>query len=139
MDTTNNSEIPINGLTYKWIDIQVTTADQLYSVTYELDKTIGFVTGLKVSSNREPLLYSRGSLKVEINRQEVIPEGYESKNLYNTANVSVNDRYLRRGGKITAGNGQVKFEYKDTSDSLAPFEPYRVRLDLDCEMKDYRL
>lgn len=137
MEQTNHSAIPITGLTYKWIDIQVTDPDKTYSVTYELDKTIAFVTGIKLSSNMEPLLYSRGSQKIEINRQEVIPEGYESKNLYNTANVSVNQRYLRRGGKIVAGNGQVKFEYKDTSDNITQFTPYRVRLDLDCELKDH--
>jgi hypothetical protein len=137
MENKNHTEAAIGGLTYKWIDILVTDPDKTYSVIYELDKTIAFVTGIKLSSNREPLMYSRGSQKIEINRQEVIPEGYESKNLYNTANVPVNQRYLRRGGKITAGNGQVKFEYKDTSDNITQFTPYRVRLDLDCELKDY--
>ncbi len=132
-----NKDVPIEGLLLKYVDLLVTAADKTYTVTYELDKTIAFITGFQLTSNRDNLLYSRGTQKIEVNRMEIVPDGYESKQLYSTANVAVNERFFRRGGRVPVGNGQVKFSYTDTSDASASFEPYRVRLTLDCIVKGY--
>jgi hypothetical protein len=134
---SNTHEVPITGLTYKWFDILVTAADQVYTVTYELDKTIAFITGIGLDTNREKLLYQRGSQKIEINRQEIVPEGFLSKRMYHLPTIEAHKRFLRRGGRIPVGNGIIKVEYKDTSDALAPFEPYWIRVNLDCVLKDF--
>ncbi len=131
-----NSNIPISGLLYKWFDIQVTEPDKTYSVTYELDKTVGFVTGIGLDTNREKLMYQRGTQKIEINRQEIVPEGFLSKRLYHLPTIEAHLRFLRRGGRIPVGNGIVKVDYKDSTDALAPFEPYWIRITLDCIIKE---
>ena len=130
----NNLKVNIAGLLKKWFDIQVTDPDKTYSQTFELDKTIAFVKGVLITSNRDDLLYYRGSQKIEINRQELFPEGYETKLLQSGINCPVNARYFNTGN-MPIGNGLVKIEYKDTPDGRARFEPYRFRLYLDCELK----
>ena len=136
MENNTTLQIPITGLLYKWFVINVTAPDKEYSVSYELDKTIGFITGIALDSNREKLLYQRGSQRIEVNRQEIVPEGFLSKRLYHLPSIEAHKRFLRRGGKIAVGNGIVKVDYKDTSDALAPFEPYWVLVTLDCIIKD---
>ena len=131
------NEVPIEGALLKWVDVLVTAPDTTYSVSYELDKTIAFIKGFQLTSSRDNLMYIRGTQKIEVNRMEIVPEGYESKQLYSTANVAVNERFFRRGGRVPVGNGIVKIEYKDTTDAAAPFEPYRVRLNLDCIVNGY--
>lgn len=136
METNQQVPVPITGLIYKWFTIDVTVADKTYTVSYELDKTIAHITGIALDSNREKLLYARGTQKIEINRQEIVPEGFLSKRLYHLPSTEAHKRFLRRGGKIPVGNGIIKVEYKDTNDALAPFEPYKVIVTLDCLLKD---
>jgi hypothetical protein len=130
-------EVPIEGLLLKWIDIAVTAQNKTFSVTYELDKTVAFIKGFQLTSDKDAILYSRGTIKIEVNKQEVVPEGYEAKQLYSSPNVAVNERFFIRGGRVPVGNGQVKFEYTDTQDSSVQFEPYRIRLYLDCVIKGF--
>ncbi|HYD23024.1 MAG TPA: hypothetical protein VEB40_16185, partial [Flavipsychrobacter sp.] len=63
----------------KRFDIQVTEADKVFSGSFELDKDISFIRGILLTSNKDDLMYYRGSQKIEINKQEIVPEGYESK------------------------------------------------------------
>jgi hypothetical protein len=132
----NVNEKPIAGLIFKWFDINVTDADKTYSVSYELDKTIGFITGIDFTTNRDKLLYQRGTHRLEVNRFEVFPEGFPTKKVYHLPDVEAHKRFYRRGIKIPVGNGIIKVEYKDTSDVAAPFEPYSIRVVLDCELKE---
>ncbi len=134
MENNNNATVNIAGTLKKWYDILVTAPDSVYSQTFELDKTILYVRGVMLSSNRDDLMYYRGSQKIEMNRQEIFPEGYESKLLQSGINCPVNTRYFDTGN-MPIGNGLVKIDYRDTSDIRAPFEPYRIRLYLDCELK----
>lgn len=136
MENADN-KIPIEGLLLKWVDISVGIQNKTYSVIYELDKSIAFVKGFQITTDRDSLVYGRGTVKIEVNKQEVVPEGYEAKQLYSTPNVAVNERFFIRGGRIPAGNGQVKFEYTDTNDASLQFEAYRVRLILDCVVKGF--
>ena len=117
----------------KYLDIQVTDADTVYTQTFELDKSILFIRGLLMTSTRDELMYSRGTQKIEINRLEVFPENYESKLLMTGINCPMNMRYYDTG-KLPIGNAQVKVTYKDTSDNRTQFSPYTVRINLDCEL-----
>jgi hypothetical protein len=132
-----NGETPIEGLLLKWVDITVVMQNKTYSVTYELDKSIAFIKGFQLTTDRDTLLYGRGTIKLEVNKQEIVPEGYEAKQLYSTPNVAVNERFFTRGGRIPVGNGQVKIEYTDTQDASLQFEQYRIRLIMDCVVKGF--
>ena len=118
----------------KRYDIEVTTANTLHSKTFELDKTVEKVHGILFASDRDDLMYYRGSNNVEINSDEIFPEGYESKLLMSGLNVSPNDRFYNLGG-APPGNFKVKVEYKDTPDARLQFVPYRVSIYLDVEIK----
>lgn len=116
----------------KRFDIDITAANATVSKTFELDKNIVAVHGLLMTSNRDDLLYYRGSQKIEINREEIFPEHYESKLLMSGINVSANERYYRMEA-IPAGNGKVKVDYRDINYGVDPFVAYRISLYLDCE------
>jgi hypothetical protein len=119
----------------KRYDIDVTAANALHTQTFELDKTVEKVHGLLFSSDRDDLMYYRGSGKIEINSDEIFPEGYETKLLMSGLNVSPNERYYNLGG-VLPGNFKVKVEYKDTADARLQFVPYRVSIYLDVDIKD---
>jgi hypothetical protein len=119
----------------KRYDIDVTAANAIHSKTFELDKTVQKVHGILFASDRDDLMYYRGSGKVEINSDEIFPEGYETKLLMSGLNVSPNDRFYSLGG-VPPGNFKVKVEYKDTADARLQFTAYRVSIYLDVEIKD---
>ena len=119
----------------KRYDIEVSAANAIHTKTFELDKTVTKVHGVLFASDRDDLMYYRGSGKVEINSEELFPEGYETKLLMTGLNVSPNDRFYNLGG-IAPGNFKVKVEYKDTPDARLQFVPYRVSIYLDVETKD---
>jgi hypothetical protein len=87
------------------------------------------------TSDKDDLLFYRGSQKIEINKQEIFPEDYETKLLMTGINVSPNHRFYEVGD-IAVGNGAVKVEYKDTADGRTNFEPYRISIYLKCELAD---
>jgi hypothetical protein len=115
----------------KRFDLSVTEAGKTFSKTFELDKNIVYIKGILMTSDKDDLMYYRGSQKVEVNKEEVFPENYESKLLQSGINVSPNHRYYDLAN-MPAGVGIVKLEYRDTPDSRAAFEPYRISLYLDC-------
>ena len=119
----------------KRFDITITQANSTVSNTFELDKNILKVHGVLVTSDKDDLLYYRGSQKIEINKEEYFPDDYESKLLMSGVNVAPKQRYYDLGG-VPTGNGRVKITFKDVDDSRTEFTPYRVSLYLDCEMED---
>jgi hypothetical protein len=119
----------------KRYDIDVTTQNAVTSKTFELDKNVEKVHGVLFTSDRDDLMYYRGSGKVELNSDEIFPEGYETKLLMSGLNVSPNERYYNLGG-VTPGNFKLKVEYKDTPDSRLAFAAYRVSIYLDVEVKE---
>jgi hypothetical protein len=118
----------------KRFDLQVNAAGSITSQTFELDKTTEKVHGILFASDRDDLMYYRGSGKVEINSDEIFPEGYETKLLMSGLNVSPNDRFYNLGG-IPPGNFKFKVDYKDTQDARLAFAAYRVSIYLDVEIK----
>ena len=119
----------------KRYDIEVSSANAIHTKTFELDKNVTAVHGLLFASDRDDLLYYRGSAKVELNSDELFPEGYETKLLMTGLNVSPNDRFYIMGG-VQPGNFKLKIEYKDTPDARLQFASYRVSVYLDVEIKD---
>jgi hypothetical protein len=119
----------------KRFDIQIVSANTTVADTFELDKTIVRVNGVLVTSDKDDVLYYRGSQKIEINKQEYFPDGYESKLLMSGLNVPLNQRYYNLGG-VAPGNGRITLTYKDSDDGRSEFIPYRVSLYLDCETED---
>jgi hypothetical protein len=119
----------------KRFDLDVTEASMPISKQFELDKNIVAVKGILITSDKDDLLYYRGTQKVEVNNEELFPENYESKLLMSGINVSPKQRYYDVGS-IPPGNGLVKLSYTDKEDGRTEFEAYRVSLYLDCEMED---
>lgn len=119
----------------KRFDLQITADGETVSKNFELDKSIVCIRGLLFTSNKDELLYFRGSQRVEINKQEFFPEDYETKLLQSGINVRPNSRYYSLG-RVDPGNGIVRVEFKDTADGRTTFSAYRVSLYLDCEMED---
>ena len=121
--------------TKKRFDIKILVANSSVNDTFELDKNIVKVNGLLVTSDKDDLLYYRGTQKIEINKEEYFPDNYESKLLMSGINVAPKQRYYDLGG-VAPGNGLVKITYVDLDDGRTVFSPYRVSLYLDCEMED---
>src|ERR1035437_8970114 len=121
--------------TKKRFDIKILLANSTVSDTFELDKNIMKVNGLLVTSDKDDLLYYRGTQKIEINKEEYFPDNYESKLLMSGINVAPKQRYYDLGN-VNPGNGIIKVVYTDTDDGRTHFEPYRVSLYVDCEMED---
>lgn len=107
----------------------------MFSQSFELDKNITFIKGILLTADKEDMLYYRGSQKIEVNKQEVFPEEYESKLLMTGINISPNQRYYNTGN-LPVGNGIVKVEYKDRNDTRLAFEAYRISIYLDCEQTE---
>jgi hypothetical protein len=119
----------------KRFDIQIAAARDSVNKTFELDKNIKAVKGVLVTSDKDDLLYYRGTQKIEINNSEYFPDNYESKLLMTGINVAPKQRYYDIGS-VNPGNGIIKLSYTDTEDGRTRFEPYRVSLYVDCEMED---
>jgi len=118
----------------KRFDIQVTAANSTVTQTFELEKSIVGLKGLLLTSNYDDLLYFRGSQKIDINKDEIFPEGYETKLLMSGINCPPSKRYYDLNN-MSPGNGQVKIEFTDADDGRSVFAAYRVSLYLDCIME----
>jgi hypothetical protein len=118
----------------KRYDLIVPQSGAIVRESFELDKNVSRVTGILLTSDKEEMLYNRGSQKIEINNQEYFPEKYESKLLLSGLNVSPNDRYYRLDN-TGVGNRIMKVEYVDSADSRSSFSPYRVSVYLELEIE----
>jgi hypothetical protein len=102
---------------------------------FDLDKNVKVVHGIAISSDRPNLLFYRGSQRIELSGDELYPEDYESKMFMSGMSVAPDDKYKSLGNGVVSGNGEFKFQYKDTSNPNAVFAPYKVIITLLCEMK----
>lgn len=118
----------------KRFDIIVSEAKMTVKEQFELDKNVTRITGILLTSDREDLLYHRGSQKIEINNEEIVPEKYESKLLLSGMNVSPNERFYKINNTAT-GNRLLKMEYTDTDDGRSYFSIYRVSIYVECEIE----
>lgn len=115
----------------KRFDLLIENAGDKVSDTFELDKHVTGLKGLLLTSDRDDLMYFRGSQRIEVNGEEIFPENYESKLLMSGINVTPQGRYYDLGN-MPPGNGQIKVAFQDNASSQAAFTPYRVSLYVDC-------
>ncbi|HJV19391.1 MAG TPA: hypothetical protein VJ552_05880 [Sediminibacterium sp.] len=87
-----------------------------------------------VNSNQDDQVYYRGLLRLEINREEIFPEGFQAKLLMAGMAVSPNDRFYRLQ-KEDLGDHRIKVEYTDEA-GLVVFSAYRFSIYFDCEIKE---
>jgi hypothetical protein len=118
-------------LVKKRFDLRISRIGQSSIKTFELDKNIVIIKGLLLTSDKDDLLYYRGTQKIEINGEEYFPDNYESKLLMSGINVAPMQRYYDLGD-AKPGNGVVKVTYLDTEDDRIPFSPYRISVYLNC-------
>lgn len=119
---------------FKRFDIAVAAADSKVSQTFDLDADIVAIHGVTVNSNRDEQVYYRGSVKLEINRDEIFPEDFQAKLLMSGMAVSPNDRFYRFT-KEDLGDHRIKVEYRDSA-GLVPFQAYTFSIYFDCEIND---
>lgn len=116
----------------KTFNLQVTDAGKTVKKTFEVDKSVVSVHAVALQSNREELMYYRGSFKLEINKDEIFSEETSAKKIYALPSVDANNRSYRIGS-IATGNGLITFEYTDNEDGRTVFAPYTVSLIIDGE------
>ena len=116
----------------KQFDIAITNANSVVKQTFELDKSVKVIHGVCLLSNREDLAYYRGSIRLEINKEEIFADGYSAKRLLSWPTVKPNDR-ARDIGKVDPGNGLIKIDYTDTDDGRTLFAPHTISLCVDGE------
>ncbi len=116
----------------KTFNLQVTDAGKTVKKTFEVDKSVVSVQAVALQSNREELMYYRGSFKLEINKDEIFSEETSAKKIYALPSVDANNRSYRIGS-IATGNGLITFEYTDNEDGRTVFAPYTVSLIIDGE------
>jgi hypothetical protein len=108
--------------------VNVTAAGETFKASFEVDKNADKIIGIAISSDRDDILYYRGTQAIKINDEEFFPETYESKLLMSGINVSPNERYFRLG-RINPGNRKVEIIYSDSgNDDMITFMAHRVYL-----------
>lgn len=110
----------------------VTTPDDVVTKKFNLDKNVVRVLGLAISSDYPQLLFYRGTQKIEINGEEFFEEDHESKMLMRGL---AEKKFIELGNGVFPGNGEVKIVYRDTNNTNAAFQPYKVTLYLQIELK----
>ena len=105
------------------------------SKKFDLDKNVKVVHGIMMSSDRPNLLFYRGSQRIELSGEELFPEDFESKMFMSGLSVAPDDKYKSLGNGVIAGNGELKIQYKDVENPNVQFTPYKVLINLLCEMK----
>ena len=107
-------------------DLQVSQSGQIVDQEFETEAGASTILGILMTSDREDLMFYRGSQEIKISGQELCPEGYETKMLMSGLNVSPNQRFHE--ADLSTGNRQLDVKYKDSDHLLAVFQPYRVSL-----------
>ena len=115
------------GVIKERFDIQVTNPGTVVKGEFELDKNAQKVMGFSITSDRDDLVFYRGSQKIQLNDNELFPEDFESKLLMTGLNVAPNDRMIKIGN-VDSGNGRMEVWYKDTEVPAVAFVPYRVSI-----------
>lgn len=108
-------------------DLKVEQPNQTVKGTFELDKNAHFVQGILITSDRDELLFYRGSQKIQLNDKELFPENFESRLLMAGLNVAPDHRAISLGD-VETGNGRLEVWFKDEHHANTKFVPYRVSI-----------
>ena len=109
---------------HKRFDFEVPQAGARIKAEFQLDKTWDKITGLALTSDRDDLLYYRGSQKIDIGGVEILPEGYAAKLLLAGLSLTPEARFLPLQAELR--NGLLQILYLDQDHPAAAFNPYRV-------------
>ncbi|HET6991064.1 MAG TPA: hypothetical protein VFJ43_07060 [Bacteroidia bacterium] len=108
--------------------LSINAAGETFKGSFEIDKNVKEIIGIQISSDREDILYYRGTQTIKINDEAFLHENSESKLLMCGINLAPNQRYCRLG-KINPRNRKVDLIYTDSgSDLIVDFETYKVYL-----------
>ena len=119
----------------KIFNVPITAAGQNLSKSFDLEKNIKVLKGISLLSDKDDLMYYRGSQRIEINKEEIFPEGFMSKKIMCGINTPMSDRSYNLKN-MNPGNGNIKITYQDTEDGRTVFAAYTVFLYLECDMED---
>lgn len=106
-------------------DIQITGENRTFKAEFQLDKNAKFLLGIAVTSDRDDMLFYRGSQKIQVNDQELFPENFESRLLMSGLNVPPDNRMITLD-EIPTGSGRFEILFRDTESSVIEFNEYRV-------------
>ena len=112
----------------KRYDFDVELDGQNEPFEFSLEKNVECIRSFAITSNKDNLLFYRGSLKLEIGGIEYLCEDYEAKLLICGTNIAPNRRRYIFRTPASPGNGILKVTYKDTSHESAAFSTYRVSI-----------
>jgi hypothetical protein len=112
----------------------ITASGQIAKEEFNLDKDSERVKGILFTSDRDDMLYHRGTVSVHVSGEEVIPDEYHAKLLMSGLGVAPKDRYLPLD--VPPGNGVVKVAYTDNNNPVLAFSAYNVSIYLEIETND---
>lgn len=115
--------------------IDVGSEGETYKGSFELDKSAHKIIGIEMSSNRDDVMFFRGTQAIRFNDEEFFPEGFETKKLMCGQNIVPHLRFYRLG-MIDPGNRKVDLIYTDNANDAAGFEPYKVILYVYCSYSE---
>lgn len=118
---------------YQPFTISVATSGQTVSKTFSFDNNVKRILSVAVESEFPNLAYYRGSQRLEINNDELLPEGMPTRRLMGNLNIAQDDREFSLGN-IEHGNRMLKIDYVDKNHPSAAFVPYDVVFLFKCEM-----
>ncbi|MBL6445725.1 hypothetical protein JMN32_05355 [Fulvivirga sp. 29W222] len=106
---------------YPFFQFKVEEAGKLVTKDWELSKRTVRIKGIQLSSSYYDKLFLRGTLKVEIGGEEIIPEGFPCRAFLSTGDVSPSERFFHLGD-VPPGDLSLKFRFQDNDHVRAPFE-----------------
>ncbi|MEM6271427.1 MAG: hypothetical protein AAF998_18470 [Bacteroidota bacterium] len=112
----------------------VQNAEKTAKGDFELDKHTARVRGMLLTSDRDEMLYHRGTVQILLNGEEVIPDQYHTRLLMSGLGVAPKDRYLPMDH--APGNGILKVVYTDNNSAVQVFDPYTVSVYLETELEE---
>lgn len=124
----------MDNVEYEYFEFLVDTANQSYNQKFQLNKNVKLIHGILFTSTLEEMIYYRGRQRIEINGREYFPQGYETKLLMTSLNISPNDKYYELGG-VKPGDGIIKINYQDTDHPRFSLSPYKVQMYVKCEIE----
>ncbi|ELR71761.1 hypothetical protein C900_02346 [Fulvivirga imtechensis AK7] len=106
---------------YPFFSFRVEEAGKLITKDWELSKRTVLVKGIQLSSSYYEKLFLRGTQKIEIGGEEIISEGFVSRALLSTGNVSPFKRFFPFKA-VQPGDLSFKLRFQDNDHPRAPFE-----------------
>ncbi len=127
-----------NKIVQRRYDVQVTTAGQQVQNSITLDVDVEKIKGVMLTSDREDLMYLRGSFKLQADGSECFPDGTPARVIMFGLGIGPGNRYEPLGnGSFDPGNMNVTLDYNDTNHPQAVFEPYTVSLYIHVNLGEF--